>query len=249
MRYILILFFLTTFVSAQESFDDSFDDGFDDEFTLPVKERSDPLRGYNRAMTNFNDSFYRNVFFPAARGYNAVMPKPVRESIDNFFKNLGYPLRLINNLLQLKFKNSLIESERFLLNSTVGILGLFDPAYYWYDLKEKDEDLGQTLGFYGVGSGIPIVLPLVGPSNVRDSLSMLLEWQVDPLSYSGYNEYQGNKETTKTVLISAGISSFKYFNRYSSSEKEYNAITKDAVDKYILLRNMYEQKRNKDIEE
>ena len=249
MRYIVVLLLLFTFSFAEDSFDDEFDDSFDDEFAVQVKDDYDPLKSYNKMMTNFNDGFYRNVFFPAARGYNYVVPKPVVESIDNFFDNLGFPLRLLNNLLQLKFKNAFVESERFLLNSTVGILGLFDPAYYWYDLEKKDEDLGQTLGFYGVGGGFHIVLPIIGPSNLRDSLSMITEWQVDPLSYSAYNQYQGNEETTKTLLISAGISSFKYFNRYSGMEEEYNTITKDAVDKYTLFKNMYEQKRQREIEE
>lgn len=250
MRLVLVFMMLFTLSFAEGGFDEEFDDSFDDEFAaVEVKDDFDPLAGYNRAMTTFNDAFYRNVFFPVAKGYVAVMPEDVRESIDNFFSNLGFPLRFINNLLQLKFKNAFIESERFLLNSTVGILGLFDPAYYWYDLKPKDEDLGQTLGFYGVGGGFHIVLPIIGPSNLRDSLSMLAEWQVDPLSYSAYNQYQGNDETTKTLLISAGISSFKYFNRYSGMEQEYNTITKDAVDKYILFKNMYEQKRQKEIEE
>ena len=235
-RFFLLFLVVSSLAYSAEFDDDEFDDSFDDEFSLVKQDSFDPLSGYNRVMTTFNDGLYTYVVFPIGNVYSAILPSPIRESISNFFNNLKYPLRLVNNLFQLKFENSYIETQRFLLNSTVGMAGLFDPAYDWYKIEQKNEDFGQTLGYYGVGGGFHIVLPFFGPSNLRDSLSLIADWQIDPFFYQlGFEE-------------SLSVSSFEYFNKYSSKEEEYKALKKGALDNYLLFKDIYEQQRIKEIE-
>ncbi len=211
MRFILIALLLSSFVLSAESFEeDSFDDSFDDEFELVKEVDFDPLSGYNRVMTTFNDSLYTYVMFPLGKGYSFVVPTEIRESITNFFENLKYPVRLANNLLQLKFDNSYVETQRFLLNSTVGMFGLFDPAYSWYRLESKKEDFGQTLGHYGVGGGFHVVLPFFGPSNLRDTASLVVDWQIDPFFYQEGRSYN---LLANSFWESIALSSFEYFNK------------------------------------
>ena len=246
MRLLIMFLLFTTLIFGAESLEDDFSDEFEDEFETVVKTDFDPLSPYNRAMTSFNDGLYTYALFPVARGYNYILPTPVRESISNFFDNLKYPIRLVNNLLQLKFENSLIESERFIINSSIGVLGLFDPAYSWYNLEEKSEDFGQTLGHYGVGGGFHIVLPFFGPSNLRDTASLVVDWQIDPFFYQEGRSYN---LLTHSFWESIALSSFEYFNKYSSKEEEYEAMKKGAVDIYPLFKEIYEQHREKEISE
>ena len=218
---------------------------FEEEFAEEPEEDFDPLSGYNRAMTTFNDAFYTHVLFPVARGYRYVVPEDGRVAISNFFDNLMYPLRLVNNLLQLKFKNSAEETGRFLINSTIGLLGFFDPAEAWFGMEEHDEDFGQTLGYWGVGAGPHIVLPLLGPSNLRDSLSMTADWEVDPLVYKPERSYN----VVGSDLEGWGVKSFDYLNDGSFNIEQYESLKKDAVDLYLFFKNVYEQSRKKKIEE
>lgn len=226
-----------------DSFDE-FDDEFDDEFSQEVEVEFDPLSGYNRLMTGFNDNLYTYVVFPLGRGYNYITPLQLRLSIGNFFHNLQYPVRVVNNLLQLKFVYSVEETGRFLINSTVGIVGLFDPAKYWFDLEKHDEDFGQTLGHYGVGGGFHVVLPFFGPSNLRDALSLPVDWYVDPFFYQDGRSYN---LLAQNFWQSIGLKSFQYFNEYSGNIEDYEALKKDAIDLYPLLKNVYEQNRAKEI--
>ncbi len=229
--------------SGEEDMDDAFSDEFAEEFA--VKEVYDPLSGYNRFMTKFNDTFYTYILDPVARGYRAVLHKEVRSSIGNFFHNLLYPVRLVNNVLQLKFKNAMEETGRFVVNSTIGILGLFDPAKAWLEWEPHEEDFGQTLGFYGVGGGFHVVLPFLGPSNLRDMFSMYPDAEVDPNYYvpkRGYNLVSNDMETI-------GLISLEKVNFTSQHIGEYEDLKKDAVDLYPFLRDIYEQHREKLIKE
>ena len=159
-----------------------FDDEFEDEFAASEEEVFDPLSGYNSVMTEFNDGFYIFVLDPVARGYRWVLPEVARRGVKNFFHNLLFPLRFGNNALQLKAKNAGEEFLRFSINSTVGIFGFWDPAKEWFGLEAHEEDFGQTLGYYGVGGGFHVVLPFLGPSNLRDMFSLYPEIQMDPLN-------------------------------------------------------------------
>lgn len=222
----------------EEADDDDFDEEMEEEFgTAMPSEGSDPLAGYNRVMTGFNDKLYFWVFRPVASGYRWVLPQFVRRGVANFFKNLLFPVRFVNNILQLKGLHAGEEFLRFSLNSTVGVLGLWDPAAVWFDLEPRDEDFGQTLGHYGVGSGPHIVLPFLGPSNLRDTLALVPDFAFDPISVV-YPLEQGI-----TVRV------YEEVNDTSLHIGEYENLKKDALDLYPFLRDVYEQNRNKQIKE
>lgn len=229
--------------AQEEEFADDFANEF--ESVESVQEAFDPLSGYNRAMTTFNDAFYTRLLFPVARGYRSVVHEEIRLSIGNFFDNLFFPVRFLNNLLQLKLLNAAEETGRFLLNSTVGVLGLFDPAEAWFGLEEHDEDFGQTLGYWGVGGGPHIVIPILGPSNLRDAFAMSVDWEVDPLVYQGERNYNLVHRDEEGWMVK----SFDYLNDGSFNIEAYESLKKDAVDLYPFFKNIYTQSREKKIAE
>jgi phospholipid-binding lipoprotein MlaA len=197
----------------------------------------DPLSGYNRVMTRVNDRLYYWVLKPVARGYGAVVPKLLRRGIDNVFENLGFPVRFVNNVLQLKVHGAGVETARFLVNSTIGIAGLWDPASQLMKIEPRDEDFGQTLGRYGIGGGFHVVLPVFGPSNVRDTVGRVADGFLNPVAYV---------EDSDAALA---ISIVDTTNATSLRIGEYEALTGDAIDLYALLRDGYEQYRIKKIKE
>ncbi|MDR5867133.1 MlaA family lipoprotein [Halomonas koreensis] len=153
--------------------------------TTGTGERShpdDPWEGFNRGVFAFNETVDRYAVKPAAQGYRFVTPDPVETGIGNFFSNLGEVSNALNSLLQGKGANAGIASGRFLINSTVGVLGLFDVATR-LDLVGREEDFGQTLATWGVGEGPYLVLPLLGPSTVRDTAGLPVDWYTDPVSH------------------------------------------------------------------
>lgn len=238
---------LVLFVGITNLFanNDTMLDEFETEFENSYVEVYDPFSGYNKAMTSFNDSFYRNVAFPVARGYKNIVPKPARTGISNFFDNLFYPIRLVNNVLQFKFKNSLDETNRFLLNSTFGILGFIDVAKDKFNIEPTNEDLGQTLGYWGVGSGPHIVLPILGSSNLRDMVGLVGDSYANPIASNSYEEIR----ITDDAMESVGLKLFQTTNDLSHNPDIYDIATKDSINLYILLRDSYEQRRNKLIKE
>ena len=227
-------------INQKNLIQDDFDDEFDDEFIDETDETTiyDPLIKYNRAMTQFNDFVFIYILNPTAKGYSYVVPKALRKGISNAFHNIAFPIRFVNNVLQLKFQNAGEETSRFLINSTFGVFGLFDAAYYTFKLDEHNEDFGQTLGFYGVKSGPHIVLPFLGPSNLRDAFSLV----PDNMLTLVYN-------SNLTYEESLYLNTFYYVNKTSLHLGEYESIKKDAIDFYPFIRDLYEQKRIKEIEE
>lgn len=197
----------------------------------------DPLSGYNRFMTHVNDKLYFWLLKPVARGLSKVIPERGRLAISRCFKNILFPIRLVNNLLQLKFKRAGIESARFGVNTTIGVLGLGDPAKNCLGLDAYQEDFGQTLGHYGVGGGIHIVLPVFGPSNLRDAIGMIPDYFLNPINYLSDFEYR------------AGAQAFDTINYTSLHIGEYEDLKKDALDLYISLRDAYEHNREMKIAE
>ena len=227
-------------VSDQEQYDDfdDFGDDLESEFEENEAERgSDPLEGYNRFMTSVNDKIYIYALDPITNGYRYVMPAPARRGIGNFFHNLLFPLRFASNILQAKFENSAIETGRFLINSTIGILGIFDPAESWFGLAVKDEDFGQALGYWGVGAGPHLVLPVLGPSNLRDVAGFVPDADFDVL-------YQ-----IKPVEASYGSIIFRRINSYSLENLTYTDLVRGQLDRYLFLKDAYESNRNKKIQE
>ena len=232
-------------VYAQETaaVDDDFAD-FEDEFGEEAMEEAgtqkvfDPLRGWNRAMYHFNDKFYFWLAKPLARGYGFIVPQPARKSVNKAFHNLHFPLRFVGSLFQLKFKKAGMEMGRFVVNSTVGIGGLFDPADRWLKWKRPaEEDLGQILGHYGVGDGFPLVLPLLGPTNLRDGIATVPSFFLNPVWYV--------TDTPTNIGVAVG----EQFNFLSLHIGEYESIKSDALDPYTFMRDAYKQNRDKKIRE
>ena len=191
----------------------------------------DPLEGYNRAMFRFNDGVDKAIIKPVASGYKAVMPEFARTGVTNFFSNLGDVWIGVNNMLQGKLGAGASDFGRFAINSTVGILGLFDVASN-AGLDKHNEDFGQTLGRWGMGSGAYVVLPILGPSTVRDGISRLaIDWHGDPLWYVGNiptrNELLGVRAVdSRANLLDAG-----------------RLAEEAALDPYAYVRSAYLQRR------
>lgn len=228
----------------QEQMSDDFASDFESEFT-PAAEVFDPLRGYNEVMTEFNDGFYVNILTPVSRTYKDVVHENVRLGVSNVFDNLMFPVRFINNILQFKFLNASEELGRFVVNSTFGLLGIMDVAKD-LNLEAHKEDFGQTLGFYGVGSGFHVVIPFLGPSNLRDIVGLSVDSFADPTSTNvAYEPYQIPDNSLEMV----GIKGFDAVNTTSFHINEYETMKADAIELYPFLRDIYEQRRNKLIEE
>ena len=246
MRKLIFTILLVTFSFSSEN-NKELENEFDSEFSQKQEEIFDPLSGYNRAMTTFNDYLFLNVLNPVAKGYAYVTPETIRIGINNFFENIMFPVRFTNNLLQLKFQNSSEELGRFVINSLWGLGGFLDSATKELDMKPHKEDFGQTLAFYGVGDGFPIVLPFLGPSNLRDTVGLVADSYVSPLSTSGdaYAKYK----IPNNVIEQISIASFNTINSVSLTPGEYESIRKDALDLYPFLRDIYSQARKKQIEE
>lgn len=242
MKFVLSFIFLLG-LSSSLWCNDSFDD-FEEE--MRVEKRIDPLSGFNRAMTTFNDTTYEYLLGPVAKTYANVVHHNIRKGVRNFFHNLFFPIRFVNNLLQLKFHNALEETERFLLNSTLGFGGFYDISEEQFKIYPHNEDFGQTLGYWGVGGGFHIVWPFFGPSNLRDSIGSLgVDSYLNPTSY--YEDRGGN--LVDSYGDSMGLKLFEQVNSISFTYKNYETMKKDAIDLYPYLRDSYEQYREKQIEE
>jgi phospholipid-binding lipoprotein MlaA len=225
-------------IDQTDDFDDfdTFDefDEFEDEDEIAVY---DPLGGYNRFMTDVNDRFYVWVFRPVAKAYCFIAPKPFREAIGRMYANGLYPVDFVNNLLQLKPKRAAIVTGRFCINTTMGIAGLFDPAGSCMELEAYPEDFGQTLGYYGVGSGPHIVIPFIGPSNTRDIFGFVPDTFLRPTYY------------IRSFWAVVGITVLDHFNNLSLFMDEYDALRQEAFDLYIFQRDAYEMRRQKLVED
>lgn len=195
-----------------------------------VEYVADPLEPLNRFFFAFNDRLYFWLLKPVATGYSVVVPKPARESAGNFFFNLKSPVRLVNSLLQVKFARSGEELARFVVNTTVGVAGLWDPARSWFNLIPSDEDLGQTLGKYGMGEGFYLCLPVLGPANLRDGIGLVGDYFLDPVSYL----YFSNQNEA-----ALGIRSEDTVNQTSLRLGDYEAFKSASFDPYSAMRDSY----------
>ena len=197
---------------------------------------ADPIEPFNRAMHQFNDKLYFWAFKPVAQGYSLVVPQPARISVKNFFSNIGFPARFVSCLLQTDFAGAATELGRFTINTVWGIGGLMDPAAgKELDLQKQDADLGQTLGVYGVGHGFYIVWPVYGPSNPRDSVSIVGDQFLYPPSYI-YPWY-----------INRGVWAYEKINQASLRIGDYESLIGAAIDPYVAIRNAYIQYRMKEV--
>ncbi|MFY0991944.1 VacJ family lipoprotein [Halomonas sp. C05BenzN] len=174
--------------------------------TAAVEERhpDDPWEGFNRRVFAFNDALDRAVLKPVARGYRKVTPPPVQTGVGNFFSNLGELRTALNSVLQGKPGNAGIATSRFLINTTVGIGGLWDFATHM-EITGRDEDFGQTLGTWGVDAGPYLVLPLLGPSTVRDTAGLPLDMYTYPVTYVEDDKVRYGLTALRVVDTRAGL--------------------------------------------
>jgi len=191
----------------------------------------DPLEPWNRLVFTFNDRLYFWVLKPVAKGYNAVVPEAARTSVSNFFKNLTTPVRFVSALLQGEIRSAGIELARFGVNTTCGLAGLFDPAKKHFKLDRQEKDLGLTLGFYGIGEGIYIIWPFLGPSSLRDTIGTVGDAFLTPVNY------------INPIEDAVAVSSYEYFNGASLHVGEYEDLKESAIDPYIAVKDSYIQHR------
>lgn len=193
-----------------------------------VAQAADPWNSVNKRTFAFNDFFDQLIVRPVAVTYTTFVPRIARQGIGNFFGNIDDVNVLVNDLLQLKLDDALSDSGRLLINTTVGIGGIFDFASD-FGLPKHEEDFGQTLGFWGVKSGPYLVLPLFGPSNVRDSFGLVLDTLINPI------QYQDNS-SARLVLFSV---------RETDSRASLLALDElIGGDKYLFMREAFMQRRD-----
>ena len=211
-----------------------FHDPFATEETASAKPQakvSDPLEPVNRAVYHFNDKLYCWLLRPLSKGYRFVAPTPVRESVDRFFSNVKYPVRGVNNLLEGRFKSAGIETARFVVNTTVGIGGFFDPATRW-NLKKQSADLDQTLAIYGLPAGSYVMLPVLGPSSLRGTVGAAGDVALSPTLYM--NLPWG---------VTAATSGVNAVNTTSLHLEELDGLRNATLDPYTAMRSAYFQNR------
>ena len=196
----------------------------------------DPFESVNRAVFTFNENADEYVIKPVAEAYQFVLPDFVRTGVTNFFSNIGDVFVAVNNLLQGKPGNAANDIGRFLVNSTIGILGLFDVATD-AGLEKNKEDFGQTLGVWGVPSGPYVVLPLFGPSSVRDTAGLALDIKTDFILNS--NQLNHDQKVGSTVL--------RVVNQRANLLDASQLLEDAAFDKYSFLRDSYLQRRRNQV--
>ena len=194
----------------------------------------DPYESFNRQMFAFNDNLDRAVLTPVTKGYRWVVPEKGREGVSNVVNNLGEPNNALNNFLQGKVSEGITSTFRFLLNTTLGVGGIFDVAT-WVGMERAPEDFGQTLGVWGVGEGPYLVLPLLGPSSGRDVFRWPVSAATDPMTYVLWDEdwywrvgYAGIEAVDlRSRMMDAGLDDMRA----------------NVVDEYVAVRNAYRQQR------
>ncbi len=206
----------------------------------PTAATPDPLEPVNRAFFHFNDKLYFWFFKPIATGYKAVIPEDGRIGVHNFFSNVTTPVRLVNCLLQAKFKSAGNETVRFVLNTTIGIAGFLDPARKTFKIEKQEADFGQTLGIWGMGPAFYLDWPVLGPSNVRDTVGFVGDLAFDPRTYLAYYLFT-------VSIINTGTYVLDKVNETSLTIGEYENLKKAALDPYIALREAYSQYRQNKI--
>ncbi len=202
---------------------------FEDDFTFNERpDVNDPLEPLNRAMFVFNDKVYFWVLKPTRDAYSAVVPRDIRVSLGNAFANIAAPVRFINSLLQGKIDDAGVELSRFLINSTLGVFGLGDPAYRDFNIKPRTADFGQTLGIWGVGEGIFLCLPFLGPSTVRDSFGFVGDVYMHPVPY-----------LSDSFAFDVAYLGVNRINLMSITPDVYEELKRISLDPYVAARQAF----------
>lgn len=214
------------------------DEWIDEDAVYPI-DVYDPIEPVNRWMYQFNAMFDRFIFYPVAHGYERVTPRPARNCVTRFISNLMEVRNFVNNLLQAKAEGCVNSTMRFVLNSTIGVGGLFDPATE-AGFPRRSEDFGQTLGVWGLGPGPYLVLPVFGPSNLRDTGGLAADGAVYILTTNAAVGVINADAVTKSA-ISGAVSGLRAVNTRANTKFRYYET--GSPFEYELLRLLYTKKR------
>ena len=208
------------------------------------------FEGFSRAMFNLNYDLDRIIFQPVAKGYRAL-PAPIRKGTSNVINNLRSLLTLSNNILQGDFRKAGNTAGRFVINTTVGIIGIWDPAAAAFGLEEQGkEDFGQTIGVWGADSGCYFVLPIIGPTTTRDAIGLVGNIFLDPVYHVTHNSEIHNglvgndnySEHSYYYYRGTGAVDFR-----SKNIESFDSLERNAIDLYASVKSLYIQERNKKI--
>lgn len=230
-------------------FDDELFDPFDESPNDAQFEEYDPLEPVNSVVFEFNYRLDKYVIKPIAKVYNFFIPPDVQQSFSNVFQNIRFFPRLLNNLLQAKFEGAGIEMSRFLINSTLGVGGLFDPAGIMFELKTPSEDLGQTLGTYGVGPGPFLIIPFFGPFTLRDGVGFIGDGFLDPFNWfilpfvktNSIPQLVQDRSNIRTIRL--GLTGEEAVNLRALNLEKFQGVEEGTLDLYGAIRNGYLQQR------
>jgi len=209
----------------------------DAEADAPVVAVHDPLEGFNRVMFRFNDGVFTYALRPLNRGYEFVVPRPLRRGLSNAFDNVNFPVRFVSSLLQGKVRRATRETGKFVVNTVGGVGGLFRPAEKIPALANlPEEDMGQVLGAWGLPAGPYVVLPLLGPSSPREFLGFAGDYVLTPTNWDSLDV--GNREWIADDYRTA-VSAAGFLGKLPSVVGGYDGATRDAIDPYIAVRDGY----------
>ncbi|MFC6196946.1 MlaA family lipoprotein [Ponticaulis profundi] len=199
--------------------------------------KNDPYEGFNRSMLEFNLALDDAVLEPVSKGYTAVTPEFGRDRVADFFRNLGEPVTFINNVLQGEGTRAGQSGFRFVINTTLGIAGLWDVARY-NGLEQDKEDFGQTLAVWGVDSGPYLVMPILGSTNPRDLFGFGVDRAMNPTNFV---RYSGDDDDDMAIRVGMGV-----LNGINSRSRAQGAIDslKTQAEPYVALRSIYTQQRD-----
>jgi len=212
------------------------DEGFGDD--------NDPLEFVNRFTFAFNDMVDTMVLQPAAATYRFLLPDPVQNGVRNSMRNLSAPVVLFNDLFQGEWARAENTAMRFLINSTLGVAGIFDVAADW-GYEYHDEDFGQTLAVWGVGDGFYLVLPLLGPSTLRDAVGMGVDSLLDPWPY--VLDFATNLSDAEITYLFIGKRALEGIDLRARNIEVIDTLKADSIDYYAHLRSLYLQNREAEI--
>ena len=218
-------------------------------------EEYDPWEPFNLWMFSFNYNFDKYLLKHIAKGYNFIVPDDLQQSIYNAFQNLGYTPRFLNNIFQGKWKGAGIETGRFVINSTLGVGGLFDPATVMFDLETPIEDFGQTLGSYGTNPGPYLVIPFLGPYTLRDAFGYTVDIFLNPINWFVFPIIKTDvipqlvTDDLEIALAQFGLRSWNIINLRSINLERFEDVEESTLDLYGAVRNAYLQNRAQAIKE
>lgn len=201
---------------------------------VAYRDYEDPLIGLNRAVFAFNDVFYRYLLIPLSGVYVEQVPVPVRTGVGNFFYNLKTPIYAVNNALQGEPRRLGRNLARFAVNTTLGLFGIFDPAKAWFDLERAETHFEQTLSGYGAGYGVYLVLPIFGPSDLRNAPSKVVDYLLNPVPHL--------LDEPEATLVQG----FDHLQKNAPEAGRYLTLRARSEDPYVFFRNLYLQRVQRD---